>query len=51
LGHFDQNRSLVRLVNLAQLLLALELQQLEGSQERWCLIKHLRFVIWLNQIK
>jgi hypothetical protein len=38
-------------MNLAQLALALELQQLELSQERWCLIKHLRFVTWLNQIK
>jgi hypothetical protein len=51
LGHFDQIRSLERLVNLAQLVLALELQQLGLSQERWYLIEHLRFVTWLNQIK
>jgi hypothetical protein len=48
LGHFDRNRSLEQLVNLAQVLLALELQQLGLLQGRWCLIKHLRFVIWLN---
>jgi hypothetical protein len=48
LGHFDQNRSPGQLVNLVQLLLALELQQLGLSQGRWCLIKHLRFVIWLS---
>ena len=46
MGHFDQNRSLERLANLAQLLLALELQQLGLPQERWYLIKHQRFVTW-----
>jgi hypothetical protein len=48
LGHFDQNRSLEQLENLAQLVLALELQQLGLPRERWCPIKHLRFVTWLN---
>jgi hypothetical protein len=48
LGHFDQSRSPGQLVNLVRLLLALGLQQLALSQGRWCLIKHLRFVIWLS---